>query len=258
LEEKSIRLEEKKNERKALDSLLADVVGLEGASTRLVELDRTIESEEASLRKTDTSFQSEILKWGCNGMLKEAYGALDKHIALAENEDRLPPPFDPRQVQTLLDKGECICGHHVEPGSQYAETLMSVIEKYSVSSELGKILDESKRLFAGTKAEISSGWELIKAKNESVINSRKQVQKLVNEKKDILEKLQGHDATQIKHFASVRKSLDPEIENLIQDVVRLEGERNVYLKIVEKQKKEFDKAYNKLSLKYQDIELKSS
>jgi hypothetical protein len=75
-----------------------------------------------------------------------------------------------------------------------------------------------------------------------VINSRKQIQKLLNEKKEILEKLQGHDATQIKHFATVRKALDPEIENLIQEVVRLEGERNVYLKIVEKQKKEFDKA----------------
>lgn len=239
--ETEVELHAKKSRREDVIAKLGDSEGLASSSRRLSQLDGAIEAEGNKLREAESELQAEVLLRGTTGLLKKCFASLYDQVAKAEAEDRLPPPFEPARIQQLIDSGTCLCGTHLLPDSDLTEALKSVIERYKVASDIGRVLDKAHRQIQAVEVEQAMGWKLIDQKNKSLLEVRTKLESLKAEKDSLILKLQGHDAESIRLFADEKQLLDVQIEDLITKIASFNNEIERYVIDVEKLTKDFHK-----------------
>lgn len=225
-----------------LGQSLAGHEGQADAAERLRSLDTEESQLRAALSEAEEEFQSEILTHGTNGLLVSAFPQVRKEVLKAEEEDWLPPPFDPDRVRKLLEDKKCICGSHLEPGDEKSLALESLIEKHQFSSGVGKILSQMSHQLDLVEAGLRNGWKLIEEKNKSINDISKQMDRILKEKTRLLELMQGNDATELRLKIAEKKQLDSDIRTLVRDVARLQASGETLTHKVASLKRELDEA----------------
>jgi len=220
---------------------LGETDGLAGASQRIGNLDQEIESVGERMRLAETELQGEVLARGTTGLLSSCFEVLREQVKRAEDEDRLPPPFEPARIQQLIDNQKCLCGKHLAPDDEATRALQLVIERYKVASDIGRILDKAHRQVEKVEAEQVAGWKLIENRNKAVVELTGKLTALKEEKESLLIKLQGHDAASIRLFSEEKRLLDFQIEERIKEITRLDQEIERYILDIERLNKEFQK-----------------
>jgi DNA sulfur modification protein DndD len=232
----------KKERKSEVVALLEGVEGLGVQSERLKVIEADLEVKTTNLGVTNTAFQMQVLASGTNSLLQNSFAELRKKVAHAEKEDRLPPPFEPARILQLIEDETCLCGAHLEPKSKAVLKLEAIIEKYTVASDVGRILDTTSRQIDLIEVELRSGWQFIQDKNNAIIQLRADIDKLTKERDSLVEKLQGHDVDSIRLLATERKNLDRQIEALISKFSSLKEQGGNVALVVDRLDKEFSEA----------------
>ena len=204
-----------KRERKdEITNKLSNREDIASAVQKLKDLDIDDNSLNRRIKQADEEFQSEILKNGTISMIAECFPDFKAHLGKAKKEDWLPPPFEPDRIRELITNKICICGTHFQDGDDKALSLTKIIEKHQVSGEIGKVLDQMSRQIVVVESNLYSNWRLIREKNDSIINLKKQIDtnKITREK--LLDVIKDNDATEIHSLVEERKVLDREVDNL--------------------------------------------
>lgn len=232
----------KKERKEEISVILSEREGLTDAAERLKFMELELTSHRDANTQATQDFQTEILTNGIHGLLVSSFPELRKQVNLAKAEDRLPPPFEPDRILKLLDEQLCICGTDLSPGGKEAESLKKLIEKFQVSSILGKVLDTTSKQVDLLEQKMATGWKVIEDKNRAIEKSTKDIERVEAERDRLLEKLQDHDASEIRLLAEERKGLDRSIERLISENATMLAQSEAATHKLETLKKEFELA----------------
>jgi DNA sulfur modification protein DndD len=232
-----------KMERKdEITNKLSNREEIASAVQKLKDLDIDDNSRNRQIKQADEEFQSEILKNGTISMIAECFPDFKVQLGKAKKEDWLPPPFEPDRIRELINNKICICGTHFQDGDDKAQSLTQIIEKHQVSGEIGKVLDQMSRQIDVVESNLFSNWRLIREKNDSIINLKKQidVNKVTRDK--LLDVIKDNDATEIHSLVEERKVLDREINSLSINKGILFGKSEEQINKLDALKKNLDEA----------------
>jgi len=217
-----IDLSVKKSRISEVNTILSNSDNVQESANRLEVIDRKLDANQTALENAEKDFNALLLSSGTTSMLVPSFGELEIQVAEAKSEDRLPPPFDPARIQLLIDNGTCICGCDLSVDDARTEQLKRVIEKFKVSSDIGRLLDSASRESEKIVASLKSDWRAIEISNGNISRIDDESQTLRAERERLTVKLQGSDVETVRLLATERKSLDKDIERLIGDVAQLE------------------------------------
>jgi DNA sulfur modification protein DndD len=211
-----------KNRAGEINSSLGESRDIQSIAQRIEEIDRKVELNKNSLDGAERDYNSLLLGSGTTSLLLSAFGELDIQVKEAKKEDRLPPPFDPARIQLLIEDGKCICGCDIEKGDERTKQLHALIEKFKVSSDIGRLLDgasrESEKIISG----LQSDWRAIESANKEISRISSESKELKAEREKLTIKLQGSDVASIRALADEKYDLDKLIEATIRKVTQLE------------------------------------
>ena len=235
-------LSTKKERKEEISSILSEREGLTDAAERLKYMEAELNSYTEAQNEATEEFQSEILTNGIQGLIVSSFPALRTQVEIAKAEDRLPPPFEPDRILKLLETSTCICGSDIAPGSNGAHQLIQLVEKFQVSSSLGRVLDWTSKQIDLVEQSMSLGWKLIEDKNNLIIKCNKDISRVQAEKERLLEMLQDHDASEIRLLAEERRKLDRDVERLVAQKATLLAQSDAATHKVAVLEKEFEAA----------------
>ena len=232
-----------RNDRKAeITQKLSNREEIASAVQKLKEMDADDSRLEQLVKIAEEEFQSEVLRNGTFSMLAVCFPDFRKQLEKAKKEDWLPPPFDPDRIRELITNKICICGSHFQEGDEKERSLEKIIEKHQFSSGIGKVLDQMSRQIEIVEATLFSNWRLILAKNESIVNTRNQIELNKISREKLLDVIKDNDASEIQAFVDERKKLDKEILSLTNQRGILIGKSDEQVKKLESLKKQLDEA----------------
>ena len=190
---------------------------------------KNLESQEVRLRDDIDRLKREIdvlvFTSGIVASLAKTTPELFVQVEKAQQEDWLPPPFEPERVRSLLQNKECICGNSIHSGSSEEKKLHTLIERFQIASVAGKELDETHKQMLVLMNTLKSDSRVIKEKTEhvkSLIDNQRTVR---DKQSEILERLKGINANEVDVIArnyeeTHRKILDFEItEKALMDSI---------------------------------------
>jgi len=181
---------------------------------------KNLESQEVRLRDEISRIKREIdvlvFSSGIFASLATTTPELLAQVEKAQQEDWLPPPFEPERVRSLLQNKECICGNSIHSGSSEEKKLQTLIERFQIASVAGKELDETHKQIKILISSLKSDSRVTKEKTDHV-KSLMDAQRTVRDKQtEILDRLKGINANEVDVIArnyeeTHRKILDLEI-----------------------------------------------
>ena len=83
-----------------------------------------------------------------------------------------------------------------------------LIEKHAVSSDVGKILDNTSREIDKLRVKLHENWKEIQFINKQITSLSEEKNKLLQEKDKLTVKLQGSDITSIRALANEKERLE--------------------------------------------------
>lgn len=205
-----------------INSTLGETRDIQSIAQRIEEIDRKIEGNKLAVENANKEYNALLLSSGTTSMLMPSFNELDIQVKEAKKEDRLPPPFDPARIQLLIENRKCICGCALEPGDERSLQLNRLIEKFKVSSDIGRLLDAASRESEKIISGMQSDWRAIENGNKNISRISKESNDLKLEREKLTVKLQGSDVASVRALASEKGELDREIEGLIRSVAQLE------------------------------------
>lgn len=205
-----------------INSILGESRDIQAIAQRIEEIDRKLEGNKNALQNASKEYNALLLMSGTTSMLSASFGELDIQVQEAKKEDRLPPPFDPARIQLLIENKKCICGCELEPGDDRTSQLHRLIEKFKVSSDIGRLLDAASRESEKIVSGLQSDWRAIETANKNISRVSKDSNDLRGERETLTVKLQGSDVASVRALASEKGDLDKQIEELIRSVAQLE------------------------------------
>jgi len=205
-----------------INSTLGETRDIQSTAQRIEEIDRKLDANKIAVENASKEYNALLLSSGTTSMLMPSFDELDIQVKEAKKEDRLPPPFDPARIQLLIENRKCICGCDLEPGDERTLQLNRVIEKFKVSSDIGRLLDAASRESEKIISGIKSDWRAIENGNKNISIISKESNDLKLEREKLTIKLQGSDVASVRALASEKGELDREIEALIRSVAQLE------------------------------------
>jgi DNA sulfur modification protein DndD len=229
-------------ERNKKSAILEGKEGIEASVAELKEVERSISVFQDNLSGAQESFQNEVLSYGVMGVLAPAMDELLVQIENAKKEDRLPPPWDPERIRSLLANETCICGAHVAPHGEAASELTRLIERYQVSSTVGKQLSELGSKANEIKSDLIAGWKIITVHNNAIVENQRQLNVALNRSTELLDSISDVDVTEVGNAASEIKRLDRDIERLVGSIAATEVKGRLVQGQVDKLQKDFDNA----------------
>ena len=215
-------LEAKRQRVAEINSLLEESQNIQSTAKRLEEIELSLASNDEILKTSERDFGSMMLSGGTTSLLSRSFGELNKQVELAKKEDRLPPAFDPARIHLLIEDGRCICGCEIEPGDSKSKELLKLIEKFAVSSDVGKLLDVASRESEKIKVGLDSDWTSIQKANDLIHKVSQELVRLRAERDSLTVKLQGSDIATIRALATEKQDLDKTIQLLVDEVASLE------------------------------------
>ncbi len=234
----SANLANDKKRSNEITIVLGESRDIQSIAHRIEEIDKKLDSNKAIIDSSEKEYNHALLASGTTSLLTSAFDELTIQVEEAKKEDRLPPPFDPARIRILIENGKCICGCELVAGDERTKQLNQVIEKFKVSSDIGRILDttsrESEKILSGLKSETRS-IDLI---NQTIARLTKESSDLRLEREKLTIKLQGSDVASIRALATEKSELDSRIEGLIRSVTQLQMQADTALSKVDRLDKE--------------------
>lgn len=235
LDKKEIRLNE-------INLKLAGLEGQTAAADRLKELEKDELEFRNQRGNAELEFQSEILSSGSTSLMVEAFPEFMRQFAKAESEGWLPPPFEPSNIESLIENGKCVCGTPLTPGDELTKNLHSMIEKYRVSSGVGKLLMNVSRQVELVEQNLQQNWKLIQEKNSAIVEASKRLERVQKKKDELLEIMKGSDVSEIRLLVDEKRILEKDRDSLLITTSRIEGQSQAQTQKVELLRDELDKA----------------
>lgn len=257
LNESKSHLAEGKARQHEINLSLGEMRDIQSVALRIEEIDISLEKLKISLDSTEREYNSLLLSHGVASMLLPSFLELEKQVEEAKKEDRLPPPFDPARIQLLINQGKCICGCLLEDGSEQTEQLHKVIERFKVSSDIGRILDLTSRESEKILITVSSESKNLDLLNSNIRKISDDSASLRGERAILTEKLQGSDVASIRALASEKSQLDERVDFLIRECAQLETQGLSSAAKIERLEKEFT-ASAKGSLEAEELRVEAN
>ena len=190
---------------------------------------KSLESQEIRLRDEIDRLKREIdvlvFSSGVVASLATKAPELFTQVAKAQQEDWLPPPFEPERVRHLLQNKECICGNSIHSGSSEERNLHTLIERFRIASLAGRELDETHKQMLIVINTLKADSRIIKEKTNHVKSLLDNQRTIRDKQGEILERLKGINANEVDVIArnyeeTHRNILDLEIaeKTLIESV----------------------------------------
>lgn len=168
-----------------------------------------------------------VLELGQRTSIVKSFPALQAQVDRAQREDWLPPPFEPERIKNLLDAEECICGSTLKENSPQAQKLRQLIEKFNVSSAVGKILEDTNRQSRLVSNSLDSELKLEKSKSEHIKTLTEALKTNREKQSKILDRLKGINEAEVD-------KLSANFETTHQRIVQLESAEVILTKNMEK------------------------
>lgn len=187
---------------------------LQNISKRLDQIDAEINLKTQQQKTDEQVFNIMLLTNGANSLLVESFTELDRQVELAKSEDRLPPPFEPARIMALIEAEKCICGSPLHKGDEKTEALLLAIDRFKVSSDVGKLLDSTSRDAEKLRSLMQGEWISLQTLNKAIAQRNTEIAKLRNEKEDLTRKMQLSDLATVRALALEKESLDNDVDRL--------------------------------------------
>jgi DNA sulfur modification protein DndD len=208
----------------------------------------------ADLDKVKGELYVLVLELGQKTSIIKSFPALQSQVEKAQLEDWLPPPFEPERVKSLIDAEECICGSALKDGTPEVQKLKRLIERFNISSAVGKILEDTNRQTRLVSNSLDSDLRLEKSKTDHIKSLTESLKTVRERQAKIAERLQGIDVTEVDkvtvNFDNTHQRivmLQSQEENLSKIMLkRAEKVRNLEVRIKEATKD--DKEAKELSV----------
>jgi DNA sulfur modification protein DndD len=180
----------------------------EAMATKLKDIDSGIAGLEVSQKQSESEFNLKLISCGTMSLMSSSFQELSSQVDKAIAEERFPPSFEPERIRELLERGECICGCSLTPGDERYDSLNKLIEKHAVSSDVGKILDNTSREIEKLRIKLHGDWKEIQLINAQITSLSEEKNKLLQERDKLTVKLQGSDITSIRALANEKERLE--------------------------------------------------
>lgn len=214
--------------------LFKNLSSLLGESTRhkddLLAFDSLSKDEQqlsADLDKVKRELYVLVLEIGLKTSFMKSFPVLQSQVEKAEREDWLPPPFEPERVKSLLDAEECICGATLKDGTPQVQKLKSLIDRFNLSSAVGKILEDTNRQTRLISNSLDSELRLEKSKRDHITSLTESLKGVREKKAKIAERLKGIDVTEVD-------KVNVNFENTHQRIVNLQSQEEILARGMEK------------------------
>ena len=207
-----------KSRKQTVLSEITKLDGLGDAPKRLEQIESELEENLQAFDTANQEFELELLKVGTSSLFLPTFKELEKQLLQAEADDCLPPKFEPSRIKQLLDDEECICGSSLHSGETKRKKLEGMIEAFSVSSDVGKKLDITRRGAEQVMLTLKGDWRYAQEKNAAIPRYEEKIRLLNEEKNRILTKLEGHSVNSIQLLSQEQRDLDENIEKTISSL----------------------------------------
>lgn len=239
--------------KSARERYSSELKGYESAA-RFLETNKRLREELASvdliIRDYDNRLNKAVFETGIASLiLSRVRYPLDKHIRTAEEAGRYPADFQPRALQQLLDKKECLCGRPLEKPSPEYSSVFGVIETSVNSGELGRELQAIDRGVASSAAVLSAARRTMKTTVEDFKRATADRSQILGELEKIEPKLEGvrENEAHIQDMARRLKVADNEFAEAVRQVEILKFKSDEALRDIVNARSKFQKAMSNSS-----------
>lgn len=170
-------------------------------------------------------FQAKVLKFGVQSVFVTLFPGFDEQVNLAKENDRLPPPFEPDQLNLLIEREVCICGCDIGAKSEGAKQIKELISRYAESSEIGKELQQINSDVQVVRAQVATGAQLLDSLNSEIMRIENSIGLAKDRLNQIFTIIGEDDDQDLSDLARRQKIAMSDIEDLVRD--RQDIERQV-------------------------------
>lgn len=188
----------------------------------------------------------EVYRWvGENGrfivskkITEETFGFLDDK----KHRGRIPSPYNEEFVKDILAEETCICGAHLEPGSQVAQKVATLLNKAANQVVRDRIAKVRARLSSLKSERAKAPSRLTKAK-ERLAEANEEIASIEAQLGEIHDKLKGINFDDIAKREERRAELRGELSRIDRQI----GSLKTGIQDAEKRKSEIDQEINDLA-----------
>lgn len=213
------------------------------------ELQRARDRLDEQSRRTEKRQKEaadEVYRWlGENGrfivskkITEETFGFLDDK----KHRGRIPSPYNEEFVKDILAEETCICGAHLEPGSQATQKVASLLNKAANQVVRDRIAKVRARLSNLKSERAKAPNKLTKAK-ERLAEANEEMASIEAQLGEIHDKLKGINFEDI----AKREERRAELQNELSGIDRQIGALKTGIEDAEKQKNDIDQEINDLA-----------
>ena len=235
LQSNSQKLSDLEQELKDCEARWAGVKDAAEDAERNIEINRLLTEKGRTLSRLNLEFNDLALRAGSMAFLSGAVNILEDAILHAREEGTLPPPFNPAALEHLLAREECICGGDLSEGSKGCSEILDLIKNFEKASLVGNKLDSSGRGLEVAGARLSGDFATLKAKNETIIGLRQDIEELRAEQDTLTASLGELPETSLAVLSARIRELNGILPNMRLDLA--EEERDLKDRLIPAERK---------------------
>jgi DNA sulfur modification protein DndD len=162
-------------------------------------------------------FQAKVLKIGVQSIFATAFPGFEEQVEIAKQNDRLPPPFEPSQLNLLLERGSCICGCDLENSSEHQSNINNLISRFAESSEIGREIQLINNEVQNLRGQVTAGVELLESMNSENVRIEETIVGIRNRLDQIAIAIGDDDNEDVSELGRRQNIAMSEVEDLVRD-----------------------------------------
>ena len=212
------------------------------------QLKLQVDSLREELEEVENEKVSYLLEMSPRLLVYKAINDCIKKIGERKEAGEIPPEYKKSFIKKLLDRGRCICGAELPPGSKYRQNIERILretdELTDYSEELIRlhgILNRIKDDISNFERKIGQFNGRIKILNEKIRSYEEQIELLRKQ-------TEGYSDEDIQYYIGKRREYRYHIQRLSEEIGRyrleiqskeqeLKKNRNLYERLIKKEEK---------------------
>jgi DNA sulfur modification protein DndD len=186
---------------------------LEDQKSLRIQLDSLLTARE----EKQNEFQARVLKIGVQTIFATAFRGFEEQVEIAKQNDRLPPPFEPSQLNLLLERGTCICGCDLAAAGEHQENIQGLIARYAESSDIGREIQQINNEVQNLRGQITAGAELLESMNSEIMRIDDSIVGIRNRLDQISIAIGDDDNEDVSELGRRQNIAMSEVEDLVRD-----------------------------------------
>ncbi len=188
-----------------------------GAAKELQRSRERLTQQQTKVERRQKESQEEVFKWlGENGrfivskkITQVAFDFLDD----PSHRGRIPSPYNEEFVKDILAAETCICGAHLEPGSEASKKVAQLLDKAANQVMRDRITKVRARL-SNLKSELAKAPDRLTKANERLAEANEEFSSIEAQLGEIHDKLKGINFDDISTREQRRQSLREEVTDI--------------------------------------------